>query len=95
MEARYTKYILDFKRPSGTSRGVLKQKETYFIELRMGNRLGVGECGLLRGLSIDDVPHYEDQLTAVCQALSGGSDTKPLCTGFPSIQMGVEMALCL
>ncbi len=93
MEARYTKYILEFKRPSGTSRGILRQKETYFIELRKGNRLGVGECGLLRGLSIDDVPHYEDQLTAVCQALSSGSDIKPLCTGFPSIQMGVEMAL--
>jgi o-succinylbenzoate synthase len=93
MEARYTKYILAFKRPSGTSRGILRQKETYFIELRKGNRMGIGECGLLRGLSIDDVPHYEEQLAAVCQALSRGLDTKPLCTGFPSIQMGVEMAL--
>ena len=93
MEARFKKHVLNFKRHSGTSRGVLRQKESYFIELRKGTQVGIGECGLLRGLSIDDVPEYEDQLTTVCAALTQEKDTTALCENFPSIQMGVEMAL--
>ena len=34
MKVSYRKYVLDFKQPSGTSRGVLRQKETFFIEIR-------------------------------------------------------------
>ena len=55
MQAIYRKYILDFKRPSGTSRGVLTQKETWFLILGENGKKGIGECGILRGLSIDDV----------------------------------------
>ena len=93
MEVRYKKYTLHFKQPSGTSRGVLRQKETYFIELKKGNRIGVGECGLFRGLSHDDVPHFEKQLLKVCTALQERNDVTALCADFPSIQMGIEMAL--
>ena len=93
MKVHYKKFTLDFKRPSGTSRGVLRQKETYFIEIVDGNQKGVGECGLFRGLSHDDVPDFEEQLAAVCVALQKGKSTAALCTDFPSIQMGVEMAL--
>ncbi len=93
MQVDFKKYTLDFKRPSGTSRGVLRQKETYFIEIIDGKRCGVGECGLFRGLSYDDVPGFEAQLAAVCKALEVGEDTSALCANYPSIQMGVEMAL--
>ena len=93
MKVNFKKYTLDFKRPSGTSRGVLRQKETYFIEIVEGSRRGVGECGLFRGLSYDDVPSFEAQLEAVCNALEAGKDTSALCANYPSIQMGMEMAL--
>lgn len=93
MNVRYAKYTLNFKRPSGTSRGVLCQKETYFIEIKEGSRIGVGECGLFRGLSHDDVPEFESQLASVCSALQKKEDVTALCAQFPSIQMGVEMAL--
>ena len=33
MKASYKKYVLNFKRPSGTSRGVLTTKETWFLIL--------------------------------------------------------------
>ena len=93
MQVDFKKYTLNFKRPSGTSRGILRQKETYFIEIIDGKRRGVGECGLFRGLSYDDVPGFEAQLAAVCKALEVGEDTSALCANYPSIQMGVEMAL--
>src|SRR5690606_41654994 len=62
MKATYKKYILNFKQASGTSRGVLKTKETWFLILEQDGKIGVGECGLFRGLSADDVSNYEEIL---------------------------------
>lgn len=93
MKATYQKYILDFKRPSGTSRGVMNEKETWFIILEEDGKKGIGECGVLRGLSADDRPDYEEQLQWTCQNIHLGKDQlwKALLE-FPSIQFGVEMA---
>ncbi|MGB6152850.1 MAG: o-succinylbenzoate synthase [Pricia sp.] len=93
MQARYKKYILDFKRPSGTSRGVLRQKETWFLILEDNGKMGIGECGLLRGLSFDDVEGYEDKLAWTCYNIGLGCDALwEALADFPSIQFGVEQA---
>ena len=93
MKATYHKYILDFKRPSGTSRGVLTQKETWFIVLEKDDKKGIGECGVLRGLSIDDRPDYEDKLRWTCANIHLGEEQLwEALIEFPSIQFGVEMA---
>lgn len=93
MTATYKKYILDFKRASGTSRGVLTQKETWFLALKENGKFGIGECGILRGLSIDDVTNYEEKLQWTCANIHLGKEK--LCDflmEFPSIQFGVEQA---
>ena len=93
MIATYKQHILQFKQPSGTSRGVLTQKETWFITINSENRQGIGECGILRGLSIDDRPNYEQKLNWVCENISKGFDNLANeLTEFPSIQFGLEMA---
>lgn len=93
MKASYQKYILNFKRPSGTSRGVLTQKETWFLILETENALGVGECGILRSLSYDDRPGYEDKLMWVCKNIALGPEKLwEELIEYPSIQFGVEMA---
>lgn len=93
MKASYKKYILDFKRPSGTSRGILNKKETWFLILRDKEKFGIGECGLLRGLSVDDVPDYEKKLKWTCNNIHLGKDTLwEALRNFPSIQFGVEQA---
>tara|TARA_R110002072_G_scaffold278784_1_gene440683 strand:- start:109 stop:1149 length:1041 start_codon:yes stop_codon:yes gene_type:complete len=93
ISATYHKYILDFKRPSGTSRGILKTKETWFIILTKNGKQGIGECGILRALSIDDRPDYEEKLKWACQNIQLGLDVllKEL-NEFPSIQFGLEQA---
>ena len=93
IKASYKKYILNFKNPSGTSRGVLKTKETWFIILDENTKRGIGETGLFRGLSIDDVVNYEEKLIWVCNNINLGLDflLKEL-TDFPSIQFGLEQA---
>lgn len=93
MKATYKKYILNFKRPSGTSRGVMTEKETWFLLLEEEGKMGVGECGLLRGLSIDDRPDYEAKLQWVCENIHLGKDQLwQELLEFPSLQFGVEMA---
>ena len=93
MKATYKKHILNFKVPSGTSRGILKTKETWFIIIENEDKRGIGECGILRGLSADDRPDYEAQLQYTCNNIEKGLDV--LYTEneeFPSIQIGLEMA---
>ena len=93
MKASYHKYNLNFKRPAGTSRGVLNVKETWFIVLEKDGKKGIGECGILRGLSFDDRPDYEEKLRWTCHNIHLGEEAlwKSLLE-FPSIQFGVEMA---
>jgi len=92
--ATYQKHVLNFKQPSGTSRGVLKSKETWFLRITQNGKQGIGECGMFKGLSIDDRPDYEEKLQWTCKHIN--SDLKKLIqelTEFPSIQFGLEMAL--
>ncbi|MEL1254632.1 o-succinylbenzoate synthase [Flavobacterium sp. DGU38] len=93
MKATYEKYMLEFKRPSGTSRGIMTEKETWFIILEEDGKKGIGECGILRGLSADDREDYEEKLNWVCQNIHLGENVLwENLLKFPSIQFGVEMA---
>ena len=93
MKATYHKYLLHFKRPSGTSRGVMTDKETWFIVLEQDGKKGIGECGILRGLSCDDRPDYEEKLAWTCANIHLGKEVLwENLLEFPSIQFGVEMA---
>lgn len=93
MKANYKKYTLNFKVPSGTSRGIMTQKETWFLILKDNGSFGIGECGILRGLSADDRPDYEEKLAWTCENIRLAKD-KLLAElkAFPSIQFGVEQA---
>lgn len=93
MKATYQKFIINFKRPSGTSRGVMNEKETWFIVLEDNGKKGIGECGILRGLSADDRPDYEEKLQWVCANIHLGKEQLwEALLEFPSIQFGVETA---
>jgi o-succinylbenzoate synthase len=97
LKATFKKHTLIFKQASGTSRGVLRTKDSYFILLESSEKPGiiaVGECGLLRGLSIDDVPNYEEKLAEVCNDINNHKYwLKDGLRVFPSIHFGLEMAL--
>lgn len=92
-KASYRKHILNFKQPSGTSRGVLKIKETWFLIIEEENQIGIGECGMFKGLSIDDRLDFEYKLQWVCNNINLNFESlfREL-TEFPSLQFGLEMA---
>ncbi len=94
MKATYSKYILNFKRPGGTSRGVLNTKETFFLKINKNGQTGTGECGIFRGLSYDDVPEYEEKLHWLCENINADHrNLKEELKHFPSIWFGYEQAI--
>lgn len=93
MKASYFKYLLEFKRPSGTSRGVLLDKETFILEISENEKKGVGECAIFRGLSFDDRPDYEEKLKWLCENINQSLEfLKEELKDFPSIWFGYEQA---
>ena len=93
LKASFQKYRLHFKEPSGTSRGILLDKDTYFIRIWEEGAetcFGLGECALFRGLSAEDRPDYEEKLREVCNRIAE-IETASL-QEWSSIRFGVEMA---
>ncbi|MDN5203241.1 o-succinylbenzoate synthase [Fulvivirgaceae bacterium BMA10] len=68
LKIQFKKHILQFKFEAGTSRGTLKTKTTYFIIIHdtQTGITGIGECGPLKGLSIDDRDDMEEILADFC-----------------------------
>jgi len=93
MKLTYSRYDLNFKVPGGTSRGVLRTKETYFIKIEKEGSFGIGEVGLFRGLSHDDRPDFESRLSWLASNIDKGL---PWCLDrlgeYPSIAFGLEQA---
>lgn len=95
LKASIIPYSLEFIIPGGTSRGILKTKDTYFLILQDGLKVGIGECALFKGLSYDDVPTYENKLQEVVVKINNRVSLDELLRSlknWPSIQFGVEMA---
>jgi O-succinylbenzoate synthase len=96
-KVRYKKHTLQFKKPSGTSRGVLTEKDTYYIFLSREEDhhcIGIGECSTIKGLSIDARTHYEEKIKEVCADINVyiANPQKELFE-WPSICFGLETAL--
>ncbi|KAA3620573.1 MAG: o-succinylbenzoate synthase [Flavobacterium sp.] len=93
MTASFKKHRLVFKKASGTSRGVLTTKDTWYLILRDGKSYGIGECAMFRGLSVDDRPDFEQKLQWVCDNIEmGEQEILHNLEQFPAIQIGVETA---
>jgi o-succinylbenzoate synthase len=93
MRLTFSRYDLIFKVPGGTSRGVLRTKETYFLKIEEEGSVGIGEVGLFRGLSYDDRPDFETRLSWLASSIDQG---KEWCLErlheYPSIAFGLEQA---
>jgi o-succinylbenzoate synthase len=97
LKAHHTKYTLQFKQPSGTSRGVYTERDCWFIHVFDTDRpemVGVGECAPLPGLSPELELGFIDKLTEVCSKIDHYQCPAPQgLEQYSSIRMGVEMAM--
>jgi o-succinylbenzoate synthase len=97
-------YTLFFKFDAGTSRGVLREKRTWFIKIENEKKVvGIGECGPLKGLSPDDREDFEIWLANFCNQFQNINipETEEAIFAviaeivpaeFPSIRFGFETA---
>ncbi len=107
LTAVYQKQTFHFKFEAGTSRGILTEKDSYFLRIfdeKRPHLFGLGECSPLKGLSIDARPDFEVYLNETCDTFPGigtnlyawdiSSVVQELVGNeFPSIQFGFETAL--
>ncbi len=103
LTASLSKKVFQFNFRARTSRGLMRDKTSWFISIRdeANGVHGLGECGPLPGLSVDHKPGYEDTLGDIVNrfnerafAKTGDVDLDALIpSGYPSIMLGFETAL--
>lgn len=105
IKAEFEKHTLKFKFAAGTSRGVLNERDIWLIRVvddANPDISGIGECAPLKGLSIDDLPEYEDLLAKAInkfnrmnlQAINNPEELAAILAPpeLPSIRFGFETA---
>ena len=97
LEAKYKKHELRFIQPGGTSRGVLTSKDSWYLiiwDSDAPDKVGIGECGIIPKLSIDDRLDFELMLSKVITDIN--QYNRWLEEGlfeFPAIRFGLETAI--
>ncbi len=103
IQVSHRKHILKFKFDAGTSRGVLKEKETWILKLALDEKVGFGECGPIRGLAVDNLDLIEEEIERVGNQVPKANFSneeqvfeflkKTVSPSFPSVRFGFETAL--
>ncbi len=94
LKAEIIKYPLIFKTPGGTSRGVLHEKDSWFIKLYQQDNpevFGLGECSIIKKLSFDDRPDLYKRLTEFANNINELKQEELI--EFPAINFAIETAL--
>ncbi|MCG6189768.1 o-succinylbenzoate synthase [Maribellus maritimus] len=97
INASVSKRTLFFKQPAGTSRGVLTEKEVYFLTLfekENPSKKGIGEIAPLPKLSPDALPNIEEILAELVNKINSGEKISDFeLADFPAVRFGYETAL--
>lgn len=98
MNARFEYTPLEFKRPAGTSRGILTIKHSWLIYIEKNGTTGIGECSIIPGLSPDftSIEEYEKELSAIVNQINKGElvpeNVHIILKNKPSFLFGAECA---
>lgn len=92
MKAEWAPYTLDFRFLAKTSRNSMTVKDTYFVRIldEDSGKCTVGECALFKGLSAEDTPDYEQQLSDACRTFDFSKMNSSILFGFESALMSVQ-----
>jgi len=94
LHASWKKYVLDFRFTAKTSRDELKTRTVWYLILKNPEgKIGIGEAAMLKGLSLDDRPGFEDKLDSVCKIINEEGVVKFELGDWPSLKFALETAL--
>lgn len=94
MRLSFAPYLLHFKKPAGTSRGILTEKPTFLIKIydeKNPEIFGIGEAAVFPGLSPEADGYYVFKLTELMANIAIGRETD--LSRHSSIQFGLEQAI--
>ncbi|MDE7345858.1 MAG: o-succinylbenzoate synthase [Muribaculaceae bacterium] len=94
MRLAYAPYLLKFRHPAGTSRGILTEKPTFFIKVfdeSEPTKFGIGECSVFPGLSPEADGNYGYKLIELLANIALDKETD--LSRHSSILFGLEQAL--
>lgn len=94
MRLQFAPYLLKFKEPGGTSRGILTEKPTFLIKIfdeREPERFGIGEAAVFPGLSPEADGNYVLKLIELMANVAIGQATD--LSRHSSIRFGLEQAI--
>ncbi len=94
MRLQFAPYVLKFKQPAGTSRGILNEKITCFIRIfdeSDPSKFGIGEAAIFPGLSPEADNRFFYKIMELQANIAIGKTTD--LTQFPSLQSGLEQAI--
>jgi o-succinylbenzoate synthase len=98
IKASWKKLTLDFKLPSGTSRGILTQKDSWILSIwniTNSDVIGKGEASIIKTLSPDWNVNFEAKVNHICENITEYSTKEGIkkLAKYPSIQLALETAL--
>jgi O-succinylbenzoate synthase len=102
LQFSFFKKVFNFNFKARTSRGLMRDKTSWFIKVFHPEdpaMFGLGECGPLQGLSPDARPDFEEVLKSVLDKLANRDNLlldeiyEHIPSGFPSITFGLETAM--
>ncbi len=96
-KAFYKYHKLFFRKPAGTSRGILLHKDSWLVYIfddENPETVGIGECSLIPGLSPDPSGSFEKELNALCNSINLHSEwIANRGHLFPSMKFAVQTAI--
>ena len=93
MEFSWIKHQLQFKTSGGTSRGVLRHKDSWLIQISKDDQYGIGECSIIEGLSPESPQIVQNILEQIPQYLNEGKEfLLQRYSKAPAVQFAIEMA---
>jgi o-succinylbenzoate synthase len=96
LKSQFSKFTLKFKFEAGTSRGVLTEKDSYFIKIWDKDKsvFGLGEAGPLFGLSVEFDANFEELFKHFISLLNTESYDLAQDYAIPSsVKFALEMAI--
>ena len=104
LRASFSKQVFKFNFNARTSRGLMPDKTSWFIciwDQKQPEVVGMGECGPLPGLSVDDIPNLDHviantagQISTIEEsAFEGDFVDRVVAPNYPALRFAVETAV--
>ena len=97
LKSYFFKYKLEFKVPAGTSRGYLYDRPSWYLIVQDTNKptiYGIGDCGLIPGLSIDPPEKMDEKIDWLCNNIHLPLvELRKKLNDYPALIFALESAL--